>query len=417
MIKQARIFRFVFLGSALLVIGCSGEVRFEPDRLAVVDGQVAPAHAEDIHQVLTELFGTPDEPRVPAELAGLLNLERLNRAAGPVRSHQAGVNDGLYRRHCARCHGVTGNGWGPMAVYQQPYPRDFRRGVFKFTSTPRGVPPTDNDLHASLVRGSPGTAMPSFRLLNEEELAALVAYTKYLSIRGQLEQRLISFAADELDYDPLTGEQGAGLSLASADDRALIVDDMLGQVAARWRSAQQQVITPATPPAGFPTALVDAGRALFGDRQRLGCGQCHPGESNNLANKSSGSAPIKDYDIWNWRHFEFARKTASLSGRLSRRHPSAAPNEFARQQSDLLRKRLFEHREVVTQMPPPVVAKARRLGVQPLRGGANPVDLFRHLQQGIDGTPMPAIGATLSDEEIWSLVAYVLAQTNREAFE
>jgi len=48
------------------------------------------------------------------------------------------------------------------------------------------------------------------------------------------------------------------------------------------------------------------------------------------------------------------------------------------------------------------------------RGGRRPLDLFRRVDQGIPGTPMPAGGpaspgaeGTLSEEEIWHLVDYV----------
>src|SRR5579871_3796418 len=41
----------------------------------------------------------------------------------------------LYMRHCLHCHGVSGDGDGPTAQYLNPRPRDYRQGVFKFTST------------------------------------------------------------------------------------------------------------------------------------------------------------------------------------------------------------------------------------------------------------------------------------------
>jgi hypothetical protein len=41
----------------------------------------------------------------------------------------------LYRLQCLHCHGLSGNGRGPTAAWVNPHPRDYRSGVFKFTSS------------------------------------------------------------------------------------------------------------------------------------------------------------------------------------------------------------------------------------------------------------------------------------------
>ena len=410
----ARYSLLIPLGLLFAVAGC-GEARFQADEMAVVSQTVGPGHAEQIEAMLTELFGTPDEPRLPdsPQLAELISLDHLRQAAGPVASHEVGVTTGLYRRHCARCHGVTGDGRGPTAAYQRPYPRDFRRGVFKFTSTPRGVPPTDADLHATLSRGGAGTAMPSFALLAEPERDALVDYVKYLAIRGQLERELIAYAADEFDYSPVSGDEGPGLSADDEADRRFVVDEFLGPILTRWANAAEQVIEPPTPPTGFPEKLVDRGRELFADQQRVGCVKCH-GDVSAVADAGQGAVPIKDFDVWNWRRKEFTRQTASLSDELTRLVDQAPSGDFATRRLALMRKTLSHRRRLVGEMLPPVAARPRSLGAQALRGGAEPADLFRHIQQGIDGTPMPSIAGVLSDEEVWSLVAFVLHASGSE---
>ncbi len=45
----------------------------------------------------------------------------------------------------------------------------------------------------------------------------------------------------------------------------------------------------------------------------------------------------------------------------------------------------------------------------PLRGGDSPVDIYRTFTTGISGTPMPAYKDDLTEEERWSLVAYILS--------
>jgi mono/diheme cytochrome c family protein len=95
------------------------------------------------------------------------------------------LNRGLmnYRRYCIGCHGVRGDGQGPTAVTMRPAPRDFTRGVFKFTSVPAGALPTDGDILRTLRHGLKGTHMPGWSTLGDEDAAALVQYLKTFSPR------------------------------------------------------------------------------------------------------------------------------------------------------------------------------------------------------------------------------------------
>ena len=84
----------------------------------------------------------------------------------------------LYERRCVFCHGSRGKGDGPISRAIFPKPRDFVRGIFKIRSTPSGRPPTDLDLFETISRGMPGTMMPSFSNLREDQQWALVYYIK-----------------------------------------------------------------------------------------------------------------------------------------------------------------------------------------------------------------------------------------------
>ncbi len=42
------------------------------------------------------------------------------------------------------------------------------------------------------------------------------------------------------------------------------------------------------------------------------------------------------------------------------------------------------------------------------RGGRRPIDVFRRIHAGIKGTPMPRFGGSLTEEEIWDIVNFVL---------
>ena len=46
-----------------------------------------------------------------------------------------------------------------------------------------------------------------------------------------------------------------------------------------------------------------------------------------------------------------------------------------------------------------------RLGVY--RGGLRPIDMYRRIKNGIEGTPMPAASDKLSDDDIWAIIEYV----------
>ena len=87
----------------------------------------------------------------------------------------------LYQEYCASCHGVKGNGYGDFAYLVYPKPRDFTNGVFKIRSTPAGFPPTDKDLFNTIHKGLPGTAMPPFNFLNDQEIKSLVNIVKDFS--------------------------------------------------------------------------------------------------------------------------------------------------------------------------------------------------------------------------------------------
>ncbi len=97
----------------------------------------------------------------------------------------------LYQKKCAVCHGTEGRGDGPAAYLLYPRPRDLTSGKFKIRSTP--TLPTDEDLLRTITTGIPGTSMPSWGALPEQDRTALVAYVKGLSDRfAEAGQRPIS---------------------------------------------------------------------------------------------------------------------------------------------------------------------------------------------------------------------------------
>lgn len=117
------------------------------------------------------------------------------------------VGKAVYDQHCATCHGLTGDGNGPAAVWLYPKPRDFSSGLFKIKSTPGQLLPTDADLFQSVTRGLPGSSMPSFSYLTEQERRDVVEYVKQLTAytdkSGQRVNRFAQAAANGTQAKPV----------------------------------------------------------------------------------------------------------------------------------------------------------------------------------------------------------------------
>src|SRR5690606_36005256 len=262
MIKRSMFLRPTLMTSLTLAavllaaVGCGApEAQFKLNRPFILKTETEAGaqlgdRTEDVADILAAMFGTPDAPHVPAlpefDTSTVLNINRLDMAAGPVESDQQGNPRGLYREHCAHCHGITGDGLGPTAAFLNPYPRDYRKGQYKFKSTPIGSRPTHDDLRRILTEGIPGTAMPSFKLLPADELDALVHYVKYLSIRGEVERALVTNTLSELDES----DRLIDLKLKEASDdeqqelfagQLALIKDVANTSFEAWARADSQV--------------------------------------------------------------------------------------------------------------------------------------------------------------------------------
>jgi len=107
----------------------------------------------------------------------------------------------VYAKQCVSCHGAEGRGDGPAAYLLYPKPRDFTAARYRLVSTWERVP-TDADLFRTISRGMPGSAMPSWGHLPEDQRWGLVHYVKSLAEKPIQVQP--TRAADE------TGSGGAG---------------------------------------------------------------------------------------------------------------------------------------------------------------------------------------------------------------
>ncbi len=305
----------------------------------------------------------------------------------------------VYMQHCMHCHGVTGDGNGPTAEYLNPLPRDYRQGWFKFASTGQNDPPNTGDLDRIIRRGIPGTYMPSFALLKEDEVANTVEYVRWLSMRGNLELSLAGRMSREYSEASVQDEIDTALNrhqqavekwneggqkgeepvlektatkvrkdrLADLkDDLEKIpgyVDRYADQIATNWKQAQQlsHAIYPKEPRTPDTAASRSRGRLLY---LRNNCHNCHgvTGEGNGPRTREFDKDPVTN-------------------------EPYPTPGLYNK----------WGH---------PI--EPRNLTVGMYRGGRRPLDLYRRIHEGMPGTPMPPYGK-LEDQQIWDIVNYVMS--------
>ncbi|MGB6044750.1 MAG: c-type cytochrome [Pirellulales bacterium] len=247
----------------------------------------------------------------------------------PAHLKRGGV---IYTRYCVQCHGVSGDGAGAVAEYLQPLPRDYRRGIFKFTSTPYGAKPRRHDIMRTLRNGVPGTAMPAFNRMSKEDVEAVTDYVLALTRRGELESQLVAIAEDEemLDED--------------------LIDEAIDTVLTNWKLTESQLVMPESVMPTMTAETIEAGRQLF-VTPTLGCVKCH---GNDGRGGFFGELEITK-DAWG--------------------HKTSAAD---------LTSGMF-------------------------RGGGRPIDIYRRIHSGINGSPMPGFASTFSEspESVWHLVHFV----------
>ena len=101
----------------------------------------------------------------------------LYNRVNPLQANRSNLRAGkeLYEElsnpGCAVCHGDAGDGRGQLSDQFDPAPRNFA-----CAATVEGI--ADGQLHWIIQNGSPGTAMPSFAYLNDEEIWQLVIYLR-----------------------------------------------------------------------------------------------------------------------------------------------------------------------------------------------------------------------------------------------
>lgn len=280
----------------------------------------------------------------------------------------------LYMRHCSHCHGSSGDGNGPTAQYLNPRPRDYRNGVFKFTSTNDLSKVSRDDLTRILKYGIPGTYMPSFLLMKDSEIHAIVEYVRFLAIRGEYEIKLVNELTGDYSLKALESRKDDKRSDIVAELQKFLKEDMPGaatgagdELAEQWTAADTEdaKILPSVPRVPDSPESRRKGRELYLSKT-LNCADCHgiDGAGNGpqtmaYEDKSHPTTDVKYsepglHDAW---------------GNLN---------------------------------------QPRNLQTGIFRGGRRPIDVFCRIHAGIKGSAMPSFKNT-PHEDIWHIVNYVLS--------
>jgi len=204
---------------------------------------------------LETLFGTPAAPIVDHPTASVMNLSAERLSAG------AKVYTSL---NCNQCHGLMGDGRGPTGPWVYPYPRDFRTGHFKVADGP-SAKPSVSALARVIREGVPNTSMQQYDLISDDDLNTVTAYVIHLSIRGEVEYRVLKTFLEDGD---------------EADDVDEECREKLTKVLAEWQKAQNSSKPLPEIREGEPTDAVYQERIRRGFRlfvmpDGAGCMTCH----------------------------------------------------------------------------------------------------------------------------------------------
>ncbi|WP_133611104.1 cytochrome c/FTR1 family iron permease [Aquabacterium commune] len=123
-------------------------------------------------QRLREAVARKEDPKSVAELArhaASLLLAAYPVPVAPRKLPEIRLGQTLYQAQCASCHGAAGNGDGPLAPNLDPKP-------IAFTDRERAATRSLMALYQVVSQGVPGTSMPAFTALSDDDRWALAWY-------------------------------------------------------------------------------------------------------------------------------------------------------------------------------------------------------------------------------------------------
>lgn len=358
----------LFALAGLVCVGCAPHTSLtyvtQADSQLELKTEIAPAQQQQINAYLAYFYGTPVDPRL-REVAVTEAATSDDQVADSEKPETIAiaVDEGLdrqklqlgravYVQNCAGCHGESGDGRGVAMVGED--------GTHSYLNPPprdyRGAFKTERATYK--FTSTPLAAKP-----RREDLRRIIRYgakgTSMPSFRWMPEEELEA-VIDYIKHLSSRGEMEIKLigyvrNELTPEDK---IDDetvagIAQEIAASWQEAESSVVRPVTVmPVKTPEA-VNAGALAFA---QMNCVKCH--------NRDARGSKTADVGLDNW-------------GRI------AFPAD---------------------------------LTMGTLHGGRRPVDIYRRIFTGINGTPMPGSGEpdtekgeTLEQrsERIWNLVHFI----------
>lgn len=123
----------------------------------------------EFQPICPQVRKTPNAPDEFLQLTNPLSPSPKNIFAGQTLFH-FDAKPGP----CRTCHGISGNGLGILFRELTPSPRNF-------TCNQTLDPLPDGQLFWIIKNGSPGTAMPAFKKLEEDQVWQLIHYIRHFS--------------------------------------------------------------------------------------------------------------------------------------------------------------------------------------------------------------------------------------------
>jgi mono/diheme cytochrome c family protein len=341
--------------SEIVLVALAGDLQPSQQKSVGVDAAetltMPPEEQTALNEALKEYFGTPRDPKVDISDAAIIDDPEMQ-----LQPEHLKKGSQLYRQLCLYCHGINGDGGGPTGYFLNPKPRDFRRGIFKFRSTvkydpstqkvdpPSQVAPSFDDIRRTLQRGAPTASMPSFNMLSDQQLDALVSYVIHLSLRGMTEYQVVTREKELSELEE---------AVLSSAKRWLYGSARAGP----GHRLEKVLFIPPEPPKGWGDVL---------------------------------PAGAKLEDTPGFKAYRGDGKCLECHWTDGRSNPLDVPTNLTRMND-------------WGQLNPP-----RNLTYGVFRGGARPVDVYWRIKLGVGGSGMPAASDTLTDEQIWHLVDYVM---------
>jgi mono/diheme cytochrome c family protein len=301
---------------------------------------------------------------------------------------------------------VPGNGRGPTARWINPHPRDFRAGLFKFQSINKALdgqahPPSRGDLMRTLRQGIEGTAMPSFNLLSDDQLESLISYVIHLSIRGQVEMKMMKH--QRLNFNDNTGtydkwldqdEEGITLSFSEAvkQETSKVLKERQGREERYkgWIPSQDPANAIAVAPYPYQPGDLKALKESVKRGQMLFTANPSKEFLDEYRDRLIKQEIKNPADLTEAKKKEFEKRALSITkiGCIS------CHVDYGRQAK-------FRYDLWGTLVRP----NNFTLGV--FRGGHRPVDMYYRIHSGINGSEMTPFGKDFQPQDIWDLVNFV----------